>query len=256
MRKLYSVNAPYDGLGQQFRLTPFEEWSVNHKSFVDKIGSREEYEMQYAGHKEGRYHRTSLHELYNDSHNVLVLGAGNGFSDFDFYTRYQNNKIILSDVSDSVLQKISGYYGFKAMKIDSRIIDLPDSSQDLVYSLASEYFFDDRDYERMLSEVARVLRAGRPCLISTVCLDEPFDDFSVKGCLLRFLSERPFLWVLLNKLRGINNLKWTGYRRSLEDHYRVFKKVGALRLERIEFDYEDTRLKSTAFLFIKERYGR
>jgi len=254
MRKLYSLNAPYDGLGQQFRLTPLEEWGANYSAFVTGIDSREDYERLFSGYDEGKYHRALLHSLYGQSSKILVLGAGNGLSDYDFYTAYPDKEISLSDISDGVLRKISPFYGFRAMKIDSRNITLPDGSHDLVYTLASEYFFSDSDYLRMLSEAARVLKPGGHLLVSTVCLEEP-RKATLKGSVLGVISERPLLWVLVNKLRGIN-LKWTGYIRSLDDHAGVLSRVDGLKLERVELDYGSTggKLKSTAFL-LRKRYG-
>ena len=105
-----------------------------------------------------------LFEKYYFSENdtVLELGCGNGFHwDEKINTLPSGCKLILSDISDGMVNKVQKRYGDKGIiikKIDIQSIPYDTDSIDVV--IANHMLFHVPDLNKALREVYRVLRAG------------------------------------------------------------------------------------------------
>lgn len=256
MRRLYSPNAPYRNFWEQTHITPSEEFSRNWGEAAQAIRTREDLE-RHLGRHAGRQ-SALLERLYQEARSILALSAGDGINEFALVKKFSGKEIVLSDIAPEFLEKIREFYGVKVLRMDSRQIAFPEDSFDLVYSLASEYFFDDAELSRMVGEMARVVKAGRPILISSAAVDLENDGFTEGVYRLgqRFIPPAP--WVLINRALLGRKLKLTGYSRTIGDFMAIFRRFPALRLEGIHFDYapqDALKPNSVAFILRKRERG-
>lgn len=251
MRRMYSQHAPFENFWQQTHITPKEEFDINWNGEAEKIRTKEEI-LHHLSRNPG-WHHELLEQFYSQSDAVLALGAGNGIREIDFLTKFPHKRIILSDISIGFLKRLSEQFNVDVCEIDARKIGLPDNHFDFVYALAAEYFFNDDELFRMVSEMARVTKPGKHFLISTAALDSHKKDWKRKLTHRLICYTPPSMWVKFNELVLRRKLKLTGYVRTLEDFLRIFQsKVRDAVLNAIHFDYNhNEEVKSAAFVFTK-----
>ena len=251
MHKLYSAKAHFENFKQRIKIDAEKEWDLGNEIFFDKIKSIEDYKSFKEKLNIKIPHCKLLDDFYKESENILVLGAGDGTKDVEFVKNYRDKNIILSDISPQILEFIAPFYKFKARKVDIRNIDFARDNFDFVYAQAIDSFFNDKEYKRVVSEMSRVVKPGHCFILTTVCLEKPGTDI-LKNALKKIFSFIPVIWITIYKIIKKQDIKWTGYMRSLNEHFKIFSAVGGIMLEKIDFDYKaDNSLYSVAFIFRK-----
>lgn len=257
MIKLYSQYAPFSSFKEQLSVTPQAEFDTNYMRDRKLFQTKDDYERLVASLEHRQYHKRLLHSLYEKSKNVLVIAAGNGLAEHEFFSKYgKDRQIVLSDISIKMLEPLSEFYGIEVKRIDSRSICYPDNQFDLVYAFSAEYFFNDTEYLKMLSEMLRVTKPEGSVMFSSACTYGFGSRAFVKPywALYKTATFCPIVYVLLNKIIRGRTVKWTGYRRTINEHCRIFSKLKDAKLAQMDFHWEgglkDPR--SVAFLLEKK----
>lgn len=257
MLKLYSQHAPFSSFKEQLSVTPQAEFDTNYARDRKLFQTKDEYERLAASLGHRQYHKILLDRLYEKSKSVLVIAAGNGLAEYEFFSKYgKDRQIVLSDISVKMLEPLSEFYGLEVKHVDSRSICYPDNQFDLVYAFGAEYFFKDTEYLQMLSEMLRVTKPEGSVMLSSACTygfgSRPF--LSPYWAFYKAVTFSPIVYVLLNKIIRGRTVKWTGYRRTINEHYRIFSKIKDAKLAQMDFHWEGELRdpRSVAFLLEKK----
>ena len=240
MEKLHSLNAYSPGMpfSHIFKISSVSDYCVSMKKTAEGILSREQFLAHMDKAPKPIYFQEELKKLIEPSEKVLFLSVGDGYLEYALMKAFPSKEYYLADVMEDMIQTIRKF-AVDVKKVETAVADnrnLPfqDSFFDCVIVLAAEYFFDQNDFHKMLSEIKRTLVDNGSLGLVSVSLQEE-KQFSFKERILSLVNRSTVLslvfWYLLKRKICVR----TGYRRAISDFILAAKEVGGLQVRGIDF---------------------
>lgn len=205
-------------------------YSAFYGSLEGKEGAFEAAWIEQKKRQGGWIAETFLADVPSAS--VLSVGAGLGWVEQEIFRRGFKPDVLECEPNAlaAIEKKIPGIRGFVG---DARQLPCDDETYDVAYLSAVDYCFTRQDYERVLSELRRVIKPGGR--VVSVCVS----NLSLKG-LVKGLAKKA-----LGRGPGPDAVLW-GYQRSVAEHLKAAS-AGGLACARIFVFDHDFRLKGVRF---------
>lgn len=257
MMKIHSPGKPYKGMAvvNYFKISSIDDYKKSLQATSVKLPNRAAYEAYICEHDKRFHFFESLDRAVSGAEAVLFLSVGDGAKEFFFINKYPEKAITISDVDASVLQRIKEFSNSTRCNIlvsTSLQVPVPDESFDAICVLNAEYFYNDNGLQKMLNEMARILRKGGSLYLASYCIIPPNASFSdaARASIAKLLNKSTILAIFTNLLFKFRLVAFSGYRRTLSDFVSVFTR-SPLCLKKIEFEggAKEPKLGGLAALF-------
>lgn len=229
MEKLHSTNAYYKGMPLKdiFTISSSEDYRVSLRNCAEEITNKAQFDAYMKNAPTPVYFEEQLKNLLLNKEKVLFLSVGNGYMEYSLMKSFPTKKYWITDITDSMIHVIRDFSpDLKVHPViaDSRNLPFEEGFFDCIIVMAAEYFFDKKNFNKMLLEMKRVLALGGSAALISVSIQE--DKNSPKQHLLSFINRSTILSLFVFYLVKQKICILTGYKRTISDFMAASKTAG------------------------------